>query len=74
MGASPESDGRRDAGRRLVLDGLGWLGVAVFTAGTLRAVYVAFLGESLDQVASIGRVMAVGLAAGAVVLWRMARR
>lgn len=57
-----------------MLDGLGWLGVAIFTAGTLRAVYVAFFGEGLDQVASVGRVMAVGLAAGAVVLWRMARR
>lgn len=73
MGGVPESDARRNAQRGRLADGLVGLSLAVFAAGTLRAIYLVLLGEGVDRVASVGRLAAVALAAGVVLLWRLSR-
>ena len=59
---------------RFLFDALRWVSLAVFTAGTIRAVYLTVFGHGMEQSASLGRLIAVVLLAGVVILWDLSRR
>ena len=58
----------------VLFDAVRWVSLAVFTAGTIRAVYWTVLGDGMEQSASLGRLIAVVLIAGVVMLWDLSRR